>query len=68
MDIWCNLTLLVSYMVFNPFKMAVEFFKTASKFPILMAHVFIHIFVQIFMSFYGGYMVQLNTASFLYGF
>ena len=31
-------------------------------------HVFIHIFVQIFMSLYGGHMVQLYTASFLYGF
>ena len=31
-------------------------------------HVFIHILVQIFMSFYDGLMVQLYTASFLYGF
>ena len=40
----CNFTLLVSYMVFNPFEMAVQFFKTAWKFPILMAQI---IFPQI---------------------
>ena len=27
------LTLLISYMVFNPFKMAVQFFSTSSNFP-----------------------------------
>ena len=37
-------TLLISYMVFNPFKIAVQFFKTASNFPILMAQM---IFSQI---------------------
>ena len=31
-------------------------------------HVFIYIFVQVFMSLYGGHMVQLYAASFLYGF
>ena len=30
--------------------------------------VFIHIFMQVFMSLYGERMVQLYTASFLYGF
>ena len=30
---------LVSYMVFNPFKMAVQFFSTASKIPISMAQI-----------------------------
>ena len=42
--IWHSLTLLVSYMVFNPFKMLVQFFKTASKLVILMIQI---IFSQI---------------------
>ena len=42
--IWYSFTLLVSCMVFNPFKMAVQFFKIASKFPIMVAEM---IFSQI---------------------
>ena len=36
-----SFTLLISYIGFNPFKMAVQFFLTASNFPILMARMIV---------------------------
>ena len=43
-EICYSFTLLISFIVFNPFKMAVQFFETAFNFQILMAQM---IFSQI---------------------